>query len=873
MSRKVFGGIAAIGLIVLTACTTTIKSATLANNSSVETIASTSGTPQSHAVNAAFGMPLVATITTNGAPAAGIAVTFTAPATGPSCTFSNTSSIMANAITDSNGIATSPAVIANGAAGSYVVTATAMGILSPASFNLTNTTGAPASVSPTSGTPQSAPINTAFPVPFAVSVVDSGQNPVSGAIVTFTAPASGASGLFSDSNSNVTTAATNSNGIATSASFTANGISGADIVIATVAGVASPATFSLTNAAGAAATIAATNGTPQSAQTGTAFSSPLVAAVLDSASNPVAGVVVTFSAPTTGASGTFANGTTTEMDTTDASGMATSSTFTANATAGGPYTVTASIAALPATASFSLTNRVAANTYVFYLSGQESIGPNFYALAGSVEIDSGGNVLAGEQDYNDALGFTSPQPSGDSITGGSLAVDPTSGQGLLTLTTNNTALPNGGTEVLGVQFVNSNHALIMQFDGSATSSGGMDRQASAGALTGGFAFTLSGVDDFYGPAEFGGVFSITGGNLQNGAFDTNDNGNVIFATPLSGTISTADSFGRGTISSTLNFGGSPIALNYYVVGPEALRMIDVNLTDSGVGSAFGQGINATNSSNSSIGNSVFAIQGGPYIVNYATVGMFTTSPSLSSFSGVADDNEVLYAIQAPAAAISGSYAIGGNGYGSLTINAGALGDVSLLGVYLTDPSLNLNDPNNATSGLGGALIADMDAALPGGTGLLVPQTDTSIASFTGNYAFGAQDFNAFCCELDFVAQGSVTNQVLNGTGFLGDPFLTLGASATNSNVAFSGSPLADNTNVGRYSMSASNSNPNPFKITINGTAQDFEAVLYQANGGQLFWLDEDVSSVFLGSLQQQGSLTGLPAARKSRARNRFRTKQ
>jgi hypothetical protein len=31
----------------------------------------------------------------------------------------------------------------------------------------------------------------------------------------------------------------------------------------------------------------------------------------------------------------------------------------------------------------------------------------------------------------------------------------------------------------------------------------------------------------------------------------------------------------------------------------------------------------------------------------------------------------------------------------------------------------------------------------------------------------------------------------------------------------------------------------------------------------LFWLNEDTGSLFLGSLQQQGSLTGLPGAKKA----------
>jgi len=862
MNRKVCSRLLAVlGLMVLTNCSTGNNHSTVnITTAPLDSITATSGTPQSHAVNAAFGEPLVATVNTNGSPAGGITVTFTAPATGPSGTFSDTTAQTANAITDSSGVATSPAFVANAIAGAYTVTATLSGVPTPASFSLTNTTGAPAAVTATSGTPQSAGINTAFAAPLVVTVADSGRNPVSGAIVTFTAPAAGASGIFADSTTYATTAITNASGVATSATITANGTSGAYTVAATVAGVSTPANFSLTNAAGAPATIAATSGTPQTTEIDTTFAAPLVATVLDSAFNPVGGVGVKFTAPATGATGTFANGTNTEMDTTNAAGMATSTAFSANGKSGGPYTVTATIGTLSTPANFTLTNRVAANTYVFYLSGQESSGPNFYALAGSVEIDPSGNILAGEQDYNDAEGFTSPQPSGDTISGGTLSVNATTGQGTLILTTNNPNLGVKGVETLGVQFVNTNHALIVQFDGTATSSGSMDLQTLPGALSGGYAFTLSGVDTSYGPVAFGGVFSIIGGALQNGSVDENDNGNVTTATALSGTLSTFDSFGRGTIASNLNYAGTPIALNYYVVGPEAIRIIDADPGDSAVGSAFGQGVNATASTNASLGSSVFGIAGSPYLVNYATAGMFVTSSSAGTFSGVADDNELfIYNIQLPAAPISGTYSIASSGYGSLTIVPGDLGDVSALGIYMTDPNLNLNDPNNTTTGLGGALVADMDGALAGGLGVLIPQTNSSPASFAGNYDFGAQGFNS-SFEFDLVGQGSVTGGVLTGTGLVSDPFLTLGASATNSGVTFSGTPLADTSNVGRYTMFSTNPTPNPLNITINATTTDLDVVIYQASGGQLFWLDEDIISVLLGSLQQQGSLAGIPGA-------------
>ena len=61
---------------------------------------------------------------------------------------------------------------------------------------------------------------------------------------------------------------------------------------------------------------------------------------------------MTFTAPSSGASGTFSGSSTV---TTNSSGVATAPTFTANSTAG-TYTVTASVAGVATPASFSLTN-------------------------------------------------------------------------------------------------------------------------------------------------------------------------------------------------------------------------------------------------------------------------------------------------------------------------------------------------------------------------------------------------------------------------------------------------------------------------------------------------------------------------------------
>jgi hypothetical protein len=155
----------------------------------------------------------------------------------------------------------------------------------------------------------------------------------------------------------------------------------------------------------------------------------------------------------------------------------------------------------------------------------------------------------------------------------------------------------------------------------------------------------------------------------------------------------------------------------------------------------------------------------------------------------------------------------------------------------------------------------VDTNLPGTTGVVVPQTDASSASFSGQYAVGAQDGNNFAalaspncteCEFDMIAQGTVTGGVLNATGDVSDPLQTLmTGTGLYSGSTFNGTPPPDVTNPGRYS---------PFALgaVINSVSGSFTVVMYQASGEQLFWLEVDPNGVWLGPLEQQGSLAGLP---------------
>ena len=577
----------------------------LTNTSAAQlNLAVTNGSLQSANVGTAFATLFQVRVAISGTGVQGVTVVFTAPTSGASGTFKNTGQTTESDVTDSNGLATASTFTANSVVGQYQVTASIPGG-SSANLILTNTagTGVPAVVQAEGGTPQTTVVGSPFTSPLQAGVADSSNNPLAGVSVTFTAPSSGADATFFGGKSTETDI-TNANGIATSSILTANSTTGTFTVNATVSGVAAPATFSLTNQSATSAVIA-TSGTPQRVVAGSAFAS-LTGTAVDAGGNPLSGVSVNFAAPTSGPSGTFSNGTTAQTVTTDSNGQATVG-FTANSTAGAPYNVTATVGSLTP-ASFALMNTVSGVTaYTFDLSGEETINfqnhLNFYAVAGTILVDSSGNVDGGEEDYNDADGFTFTNVG---ITGGTLSFangDP-AGQGTLTLTTSNTQIGVSGTETFKVQFVNTNHALIVQFDDTATSSGSIDVQ-TLGAPTGGYAFTLSGVDPNYLSVGFGGVFASGGGTLLNpqwpGTIDVADGPSpglgIQTDIPFSASLGNMDVYGRGVITGIgiPVTGQSPQNLNiaFYQVSTKAMRLIDIDSSISAAGSAFAQGTNAT----------------------------------------------------------------------------------------------------------------------------------------------------------------------------------------------------------------------------------------------------------------------------------------
>jgi len=115
---------------------------------------------------------------------------------------------------------------------------------------------------------------------------------------------------------------------------------------------------SVADGSAAAASVTATAGSGQTATVSTLFATALAVKVTDAFGNPVSGVSVVFNAPSSGATGTFADDCdgNTAFVTTGSNGIATAPAFMANATTG-QYSVSATVTGLtPAT--FALTNSV-----------------------------------------------------------------------------------------------------------------------------------------------------------------------------------------------------------------------------------------------------------------------------------------------------------------------------------------------------------------------------------------------------------------------------------------------------------------------------------------------------------------------------------
>jgi hypothetical protein len=172
-------------------------------------------------------------------------------------------------------------------------------------------------------------------------------------------------------------------------------------------------------------------------------------------------------------------------------------------------------------------------------------------------------------------------------------------------------------------------------------------------------------------------------------------------------------------------------------------------------------------------------------------------------------------------------------------------------VYLTDPNLNLLDPNNSSGG-GGALLLETDATFSA-IGTLVPQGGPSLATLAGPYGLLLSDQNnppnydgGFVG--DFVV--SPTANTFTGEG----AFQGQGANSATLIVGpVSGSFAADPSNPGRFTgvITTTPAFPNG---GIAATAPGSEIVsFYLASNAQGFVVETDTVAPVTGLVELQTS--------------------
>ena len=509
--------------------------------------------------------------------------------------------------------------------------------------------------------------------------------------------------------------------------------------------------------------------------------------------------------------------------------------------------------------------------YAFVLQGFASFG-----MVGSVTLDGAGNIVSGEADSS-ANGFYSTVPS---ITG-TYTIDPT-GHGTLAFSLNNTSccgtfgqahsITCTATSSTGV----CSHLVISeadQFNGLTIGGvGSMDLQTagptfSASQVAGGYSFTLTG---FSGAAvkaaggtglngNWGGIFTADGVSaIAGGIFDTNTVGGApsYSSIPFTGTFTPPDANGRGTLTFTTN-GGTTYA--YYIVTPKVLRLTSIsNLGYAGnTGSAYGQG--AVGTTNAALtGSFVFGDLGFDVPGNaMGAAGEFTTDGNGGITAGIMDLNDSgnSGSLDLGLSWASSLYSISGSPRGTITGPSG-----QTYNVYLTDPNLNLLDPNNSSGG-GGALFLETDATFST-IGMLVPQPTPSSATLQGPYALLLSDQN----NPAHSDGGFVGDFVVSPTGgtFAGEGAFQ-GQGTNNATLIVgpvAGTFAADANHAGRYTGSITTTPAFP-NGAIGGTTSGTEQVSYYlASGSQGFVVETDTVAPVTGLVEAQDPpSTGAQAAK------------
>ena len=440
--------------------------------------------------------------------------------------------------------------------------------------------------------------------------------------------------------------------------------------------------------------------------------------------------------------------------------------------------------------------------YVFQTRGVDASGPS--QMAGVMVIDGKGGITSGEQTYSNSLMSVS-----DSITGGRYSIGP-DGRGTITVITADQNIGQQGAENFSFVLLSTSQAFLAQVDdpniqatSSTTSSGTLELQSPAPIPKGGYAFVVNGTDPFLNALAFGGVINVDSPGTISGAGSVADEdlaGALTTDATLSGTVSSADTFGMIKFTLSVSFLSSPMELTGYIVDGSHIRLVESdNTSGAGVGATAGLAISqgaATGTftnNNAFAGTYVFSVFGhnlsGPGSAGtlFSSVGMFTADALGNLTNGFSDEFSAGF-VTPVSDSFTGTYTLDSSGTGRIdtnfSISFANTGPGPELIFYLTgtgSPPLILDaDPN-------------LDAIGALGTGLASPAAANP--SFNGRYGIS---FTQFVAAGEDDASGEVNvnanSQTLSGvvdTNFLFTPqpntSLTGGFAASSTANRFTGS--------------------------------------------------------------------------------------
>jgi len=467
------------------------------------------------------------------------------------------------------------------------------------------------------------------------------------------------------------------------------------------------------------------------------------------------------------------------------------------------------------------------------MSGVDLTSGAYIARIGSIAADGNGHITSGLEDVQD-LGSATPT-SQVSFSSGTYQIQ-ANGRGVIVL-----AISTGGTLQWSVSLQSSSQGYLVQTDGLASTSGGLNLQTplqfSANAINGKYVFSLPGIS-LASPTpsliSLIGEFSANGaGNVTGGTIDTNDTS----SSPSGATALPASSYQLDTTGNGANFGRGMMTLDgrtyaFYIVNSTQVDLLEEDLLGGTAGPAFLQtGIIPTQGSE--LNGSFAFLAGGSESTGHfgpvSRVGRFaaTGTGGIGTISFF-ENNDGNTSQLTPSSGISNtSYTIdtsnAGSGRGTFTFSNSSTGTVSYV-FYLYSPTR--------------AVIQDVSAGVVG-SGTMASQSATTFTttSVAGNYSFswsGVELVAPSPFDENYVGQFIQTSTAASNLAGVVD-FAQLGLNTINTNGVTLNAGVS-----GALTIGGDGTQSNAYKIAIGGpTPFTVNFVAYFADNGTVFMVCSD----------------------------------